>query len=64
MLRNPRPIAPQVRVPPALGFGQRGSRAYGVPPAASLEYSVRMVRINGQEDPRARRELLQDEQRF
>jgi hypothetical protein len=53
-----------VRVPAALGFGARGSRAYGVPPAASLEYTVRMVSINGQEDPRARRELLPDEQRY
>jgi len=53
-----------VRVPPALGFGRRGPRTFGVPAAATLNYYVRMVSINGQVDPAARRDLLPDEQRF
>jgi FK506-binding protein 2 len=53
-----------VRVPARLGFGARGSKVYGVPPDAALEYRIRLVSINGVGDPRARREDQPDEQRF
>lgn len=54
----------RVSVPPRLGFGSRGSKAYGVPPDAALEYRVKLVSINMQTDPRARRADVDDEQRF
>lgn len=54
----------RVTVPPALGFGSRGSRMFGVPPGASLEYDVALVSINMQTDPKARRVDIDDEQRF
>ena len=37
---------------------------YGVPPDAELEYRLRLVSINMVTDPMARREELDDEQRF
>ena len=51
-------------VPPLLGFGRKGSKAYGVPPDAALEYRIRLVSINMQTDPKARRVDIDDEQRF
>ena len=53
-----------VKVPPRLGFGARGSKTYGVPADAELEYRIKLVSINMQTDPRARRADLDDEQRF
>ena len=41
-----------------------GSKVYGVPPDAELEYIIRMVSINMQTDPRTRRADVDDEQRF
>ena len=35
-----------LRVPPALAFGDRGSRAFGVPGGATLEYDVTLRGIN------------------
>lgn len=32
----------RVAVPPRLGYGTRGSRAFGVPPDAALEYIVEL----------------------
>eukprot|EP00966_Prymnesium_polylepis_P276962 6399031-Prymnesium_polylepis.1 len=52
----------EVDVPPALGFGARGSRIFEVPPGAALSYQLRMVSINGQTDPAVRRSELPDEQ--
>jgi len=54
----------RVLVPPPLGFGARGSRTYGVPPDAVLEYRVKLLSINMQTDPRTRRVDVDDEQRF
>ena len=51
-------------VPPALGFGSRGSRVFEVPSGAALSYRLRMVSINGQTDSTVRRSDLPDEQRF
>ena len=53
-----------LRVPPALAFGDRGSRAFGVPGGATLEYDVTLRGINLQYDPSVRREDLDFEQRF
>ena len=53
-----------LRVPPALGFGSRGSKLYGVPPDATLDYDVTLRGINLQYDPRVRREDLDFEQRY
>ena len=53
-----------LRVPPALAFGDRGSRAFGVPGGATLEYDVTLRGINLQYDPAVRREDLDFEQRF
>ncbi|KAK7231549.1 peptidyl-prolyl cis-trans isomerase [Aureococcus anophagefferens] len=53
-----------LRVPPALGFGTRGSKLYGVPPDATLDYDVTLRGINLQYDPRVRREDLDFEQRY
>ena len=47
-----------------MGFGSRGSKAYGVPPDAQLEYRVKLVSINMQTDPKARRVDVDDEQRY
>ena len=54
----------KVIVPPALGFGRRGSKAFEVPPDSFLEYTVTMRAINLQEDPNVRRRDLDDERRF
>ena len=54
----------RVSVPPQLGYGRRGSKLYGVPPDAPLEYRIKLVSINLQTDPKARREDVDDEQRF
>ena len=54
----------KVIVPPALGYGRRGSRAFEVPPDSFLEYTVTMRAINLQEDPNVRRRDLDDERRF
>ena len=51
-------------VPARLGFGARGSKAFGVPPDAPLDYRVRLVSINMITDPKARRAELDDEQRY
>ena len=53
-----------VRVPPRLGFGSRGSRVFGVPADATLEFDVTLRSINLQDDPAVRREDLDFEQRF
>ena len=53
-----------LRVPPALAFGDRGSRAFGVPGGATLEYDVTLRGINLQYNPSVRREDLDFEQRF
>lgn len=53
-----------VRVPSRMGFGRRGSKLYGVPPDAALQYRVKLLGINQQRDPMVRREDLPDEQRF
>ena len=53
-----------LRVPASLGFGARGSRTYGVPPASALVYQVKLLSINGVVDPLVRREDVPDEQRF
>ena len=53
-----------IEVPAALGFGARGSRAYGVPPDAALTYDARLVSINGVTNPSTRREDVPDEQRY
>ena len=53
-----------VSVPPRLGFGARGSKAFGVPADSALRYRVRLVSINMIDDPKARREELPDEQRY
>eukprot|EP00965_Chrysotila_dentata_P023708 785530-Pleurochrysis_carterae.AAC.3 len=53
-----------LRVPPALGFGTRGSRAFQVPPGATLEYEAKLRSINQQNDPMIRRQDLPDERRF
>ena len=53
-----------IEVPPALGFGARGSRTYQVPPDSVLLYEAKLVSINGITDPNVRREDLPDEQRF
>jgi len=53
-----------VRVPPRLGFGSRGSKAFLVPPDSVLEYRVRLVSINAQTDAKVSRAELADEQRF
>ena len=47
-----------------LGFGARGSSTYGVPPNARLLYRTRLISINGVRDPKARREDIDDEQRY
>ena len=39
-----------VTVPPVLGFGARGSRAYGVPPNTPLTYQTKLISINGREN--------------
>ena len=54
----------EITVPPALGFGARGSRTYGVPPNAVLVYETKLVSINGVRDRNIRREELADEQRY
>ena len=53
-----------LRVPPALAFGDRGSRAFGVPGGATLEYDVTLRGINLQYNPSVRREDLDFEQRY
>jgi FKBP-type peptidyl-prolyl cis-trans isomerase len=53
-----------LRVPPALAFGDRGSRVFGVPGGATLEYDVRLRGINLQYDPKVRREDLMAEDRY
>jgi len=53
-----------VQRPPALAFGDRGSRAFGVPGGATLEYDVTLHGINLQYNPSVRREDLDFEQRF
>ena len=54
----------RVTIPPLLGFGSRGSKVYGVPPDAVLEYTVKLVSINSRYDANARRADIDDEQRF
>ena len=51
-------------VPSRLGFGTRGSKVFGVPPDAPLDYRVRLVSINMITDPKARRAEVDDEQRY
>jgi FK506-binding protein 2 len=51
-------------VPSRLGFGTRGSKVFGVPPDAPLDYRVRLVSINMITDPKARRAVVDDEQRY
>eukprot|EP00900_Chrysochromulina_parva_P006803 jgi/Chrpa1/16123/Chrysochromulina_OHIO_Genome00004066-RA len=51
-------------VPSRLGFGTRGSKVFGVPPDAPLDYRVRLVSINMITDPKARRAEVGDEQRY
>lgn len=54
----------EVRVPPLLGYGKRGSKVYGVPPDATLLYRIKLVSINMQTNPGMRRVDVDDEQRF
>ena len=54
----------RLTVPPPLGFGLKGSAAYGVPPGATLEYRVKLVSVGGQTSRTARREDLPDERRY
>ena len=54
----------RVYVPSRLGFGARGSKVYGVPPDQPLEYTIKLVSINMQTDPKLRRQDVDDEQRF
>ncbi|KAJ1460425.1 Fk506-binding protein 2 [Pelagophyceae sp. CCMP2097] len=53
-----------ITVPAALGFGDRGSKTFRVPPGAALEYEVQMRGINLQVDPAVKRADLDAEQRF
>jgi len=53
-----------LRVPPDLGFGSRGSRVFGVPGGATLQYEVQLRSINQQTNRALRREDVPDERRF
>lgn len=54
----------RISVPSRLGFGSRGSKVYGVPPDAPLEYRVKLLSINMQTDPKVSRADVEDEQRY
>jgi FKBP-type peptidyl-prolyl cis-trans isomerase len=54
----------RLTVPPALGFGHKGSVPFGVPPDATLEYRVKLVSVNGQTDTSTKRADLPDEKRY
>ena len=53
-----------ILVPPALGFGARGSRTFGVPPDATLIYETKLISINGATDATSRREDVEGERRY
>ena len=50
----------RVTIPPRLAYGARGNRLFDVPPNATLEWEVQLIRINGvvdETDPRTRDEM-------
>ena len=42
----------KLSVPPVLGFGDRGAPKRGVPPYAALDYTLQLLSINGNAQPR------------
>ena len=42
----------KLAVPPVLGFGDKGAPKRGVPPYAPLDYTIELLGINGNNQPR------------
>ena len=42
----------KLAVPPVLGFGEKGAPKRGVPPYAPLDYTIQLLGINGNNQPR------------